>query len=210
MLRNVALVAIGVLLGWAAYYVAFPSPGSAQQEAVRPATGDPQTSVELARRMAALEQAIRELNESMALLAESRGLAAPVAPVEAALVERPAEQTPGPTRVPVPVQPDPGMFDWTKLVDASLATVLVENGLTPFDKGVNRILPDAARQVREVSAEWKRTKQEAEQCYLVMPRESVDWDRARKELEEFEGVRNARIAEIAEAFRSQVRELAGR
>ena len=68
-MRTAAFVGLGILLGAAAVWVARAVPETEPMVAARP--DDPGLSPELGRRMAMLEEAIRDLNASIALLVES-------------------------------------------------------------------------------------------------------------------------------------------
>lgn len=209
-MRNVALVGLGVLLGVVALYVPQVVWETEPEVAVGP--GDTVVSSEVNRRLVLLEKAIRDLDQSIATLAE---LGTPGTRVEQldnfprAVVVTPADGALTTDRVPIQALPDPEKVDWAKVIHPSLARTLVEYGLTPYDRGVNRILPEAARKMREEIIEKERLDKELNEVRypnlgLGDPRH-LEYDQARSEIWKSH---KARTDEIVASFREQVRKLA--
>ena len=210
-IRGVALVGLGVLLGVVALYVPSLISETDPEVAVRP--GDTEVSSELNRRMVLLEESIRELNQSIALLVESPALAYRVEPTDASAQGAelaPADGAPTTDRIPIRALPDPEKLDWAEHIHPSLARVLVEYGLTPYGRGVDRILPEAARQMREATSEWLRLLTELnERRYPNLERNHpLNLEYYQHARSEIDGSLNAGKKEVVASFREQVQKLA--
>lgn len=208
--KNLVFVVLGVALGVAGLSAARTMLETESAAAVRP--GDSGLPPEFSRRMRLLEEAIRELNQSIALLLEFPALSTRSEPSDASTQGAdvaPADGMPATKRVEIRTPPDPRNMDWSTAVSSPLRDALVEYGLTPYDPGVNRILPKAAREMREAKAEEKRLMTDLRERRLPGVNTTSDprypeFDKARSEIQQSH---KARTDEIVASFREQVRKL---
>ncbi len=208
--QNLVFVVLGVALGVAGLSFARSLLETESAAAVQP--GDNAVSSELNQRLVLLEKAIHDLDQSIATLAE---FATPMTRAEQlddyprTAVVTPADGAPTTDRIPIRALPNPEKLDWAEHINSSLARVLVEYGLTPYDRGVDRILPEAARKIREEISEQERLDKELNEVRYPNlgpgdPR-NLEYDQARWETWKSH---QARTDKIVASFREQVRKLA--
>ena len=208
MLRSVAYVGLGLVLGVATLYIVL-SMQEAQPE--NPPSDTTAAPSELGQRLERLEEAIRDLNRSITLLKDSGSAEArawPSIPAPRDVCSPTADEAETSTREAVPVPVEIASHGWTTVIDPSLAGVLVEHGLTPFDGGVGQILPEAARQMREAIAVRERQMEERRQHYSDVTSTSdlryPEWKQAGEVIQR---AHKQRIEQLLESFRERVCEL---
>lgn len=205
----------GVILGWMLFQVADwtgSTPGASMEYDRTAVALDLET---LERRIADLASEISKLSTALQFLPHSdNGRMSESAGIRDSGEGTRREEEGIPKREPI--EPSPASvpdfrkaartdFSWTDAIDASLARILVECGLTPYDPGVSSLLRDAGSKLRATTREYVETANQLRSTYRSAGR-LQDYDPESKKLS---AKRDEDRREILQAFEENLLLLSG-
>ncbi len=166
---------------------------------------------ELGERLDRLEAAIGELRTAVQALAAAIPADRESLTARDPLPADPWDHEPERVAALIPVEPAPprraadsAACPWTEYLPRALAQVLVEHGLSPFDPGVDRILPGAVQQTREVTRAANEQASPLSQHLKNIKQSDPLNEETRQALHDIMEARDRECLKIAEAFRAEI------
>lgn len=217
--KGLVLLSIGVLLG-ALGFALTSDRGSLADEHAGNDHGVSDTAA-LEERLIRLEDAVRSLEKAndasrRATLAHSEGRVnfAPGVEPEPGSPADPERTTAEPESGraaragPMQTIEDLKHLGWMDVVPRKLCEILVEHGMTPFDRGVREFLPQAAERYRTVVEEHSRESVILRKQQKGLSRTDPSYQELSQRLRNLTTSRDQVMQEILTAFRARLRELA--